>query len=175
MHEVGVEGTNGLVNFDQTNTPPPTFKTPSRIKYYKTWNNQWKNKWQAPYNSQLYEHGGTSIGSWIMQTYWLMSVIERAKSTNPEKIIKVWEGDTYRTVTGKVMKMRACDHATIQDFVVTEFVPPEKQKVSFNIPPYHWYKGASFCGPGYRIPAGKVLPAMDQNLDRCKGTNEWGD
>jgi hypothetical protein len=33
-------------------------------------------------------------GSYLMQLYWLMSVIERAKSTDAEKIIKVWENDS---------------------------------------------------------------------------------
>ena len=50
-----------------------------------------------------------------MQTYWLFSVIERAKSTNADKIVQTWEGDTYRMANGKVIKMRACDHKAIQD------------------------------------------------------------
>jgi hypothetical protein len=101
--------------------------------------------------------------------YWLLSVIERAKSTDPEKIIKVWENDTYRFANGKVIKMRACDHKAIQDLMVTEFVPWEQQKASFNIPPYYWFKGASFNGPGVMIPAEKVMPWMDPKLDRCAG------
>ena len=48
--------------------------------------------------------------------YWLFSVIERAKSTDPEKIIKVWEGDIYQYPNGKIVKMRACDHKTIQPY-----------------------------------------------------------
>ena len=52
-----------------------------------------------------------------MQTYWLLSVIERAASLDPEKIIKVWEGDTYQDVMGTVMKMRPCDHKVIQDLL----------------------------------------------------------
>ena len=107
--------------------------------------------------------------------YWLLSVIERAKSTDPEKIIKVWEGDTYRFANGKIVKMRACDHKAIQNLLVTEYVPPEQQKASFNIPPYYWFKGSSASGPGWLIPAAKVLPWMDQKLDRCKGKNDWGE
>jgi hypothetical protein len=30
-------------------------------------------------------------------------------------------------------------------------------------------------GTMYTLPAGKVLPWMDQNLDRCKGKNDWGE
>lgn len=175
LHEVGVEGTKDLIHLSQYGTEPPFFKTPEQIKYYQTWNNLWKNKWTAPFNTVLYKHGTGNIGSYTQQTYWLLSVIERAGSTDPEKIIRVWEGDSYQFVNGKVLKMRACDHKAIQDLHVSIYVPPDQQKVSFNIPPYHWYEGCSNVGPTYKIPAAKVLPKMDRNLDRCKGKNEWGD
>jgi ABC-type branched-subunit amino acid transport system substrate-binding protein len=175
LHEVGVEGTKGLVQLSQYGTETPVFKTPGQIKYYKTWNNLWKTKWQAPFNTRLFEHGTGNIGSYTQQTYWLLSVIERAKSTDPEKIIKVWEGDSYQYVNGKTMKMRPCDHKAIQDLHIFEFVPPELQKESFNIPPYYWYQGTSASGPIFKVPAEKVLPLLDRNLDRCKGKNEWGE
>jgi hypothetical protein len=71
--------------------------------------------------------------------------------------------------------MRACDHKAIQGFRVAEWVPPAEQKVSFNMPPYHWYENASYAGPSWEIPADKVLPLMDKSLDRCKGKNDWGE
>ena len=177
LHEVGIEGTKGLVQLSaMESTGNPYFKTPGQIKYYKTWNNLWKNKWKTPpYNSRLFEHGKGAISLYTASTYWLLSVIERAKSTDPEKIIKIWEGDTYKYGNGKIVKMRACDHKVIQDFGVVEFVPPEQQKVSFNIPPYYWFKDCSNTGPIFTVPAVKMLPLMDQNLDRCKGKNEWGE
>ncbi len=175
LHEVGVEGTKGLVHISQYVTENPAFKTPEQIKYYRTWNDLWKTKWRDPFNTRLYEHGSGNIGSYRQQTYWLLSVIERAASTDPEKIIKVWEGDTYQYVNGKVLKMRACDHKAIQDLHVDIYVPPEEQKVNMNIPPYYWYKGCSMSGPVFKIPAEKVLPLMDRNLDRCKGKNDWGE
>jgi branched-chain amino acid transport system substrate-binding protein len=174
LHEVGIDGSKGLVQLSQMYVESPEFKTPDQIKYYKAWNNQWK-KWKAPFNTRLYEHGGGNIGSYIMQTYWLLSVIERAASLDPEKIIKVWEGDSYQYQNGKVMKMRVCDHKVIQDLAVTEFVPPDQQKVDMNIPPYYWFQGASYAGPTVKVPAAKVLPLMDQKLDRCKGKNNWGE
>ncbi len=175
LHEVGVEGTKDLVQLSQYGTEPPFFKTPEQIKYYQAWNNLWKTKWTAPYNTVLYKHGSGNIGSYTQQTYWLLSVIARAGSTDPEKIIKVWEGDSYQFINGKILKMRACDHKVIQDLHVAIYVPPDQQKVSFNIPPYHWYEGCSNWGPSYKIPAEKVLPKMDRNLDRCKGKNNWGE
>ena len=175
LHEVGVEGTKGLVHFDEFLTPPPAFRSPGFIKYYRTWNGLWKNKWKtAPFNGRSFEHGDY-LQKYIMQLYWLMSVIERARSTDPEKIIKVWENDSYQYVNGKVVKMRACDHRAIQDFTVHEYVPTSQQKASFNIPPYYWFAGSSAPGPGSLIPAANALPWMDQKLDRCKGKNDWGE
>lgn len=176
LHEVGIEGTKGLLHIDVYDMPQCFKNYPPFIKYYKTWNNLWKNKWRTPpYNSPLFEHGTGSIGLYGQAAYWLFSVIERAGSMNPEKIIKIWEGDTYRMANGKVVKMRACDHKMIQDFGITEYVPPAQQKVSMTIPPYYWHKGASGSGPAWLVPAAKDLPWMDQKLDRCKGKNAWGD
>jgi hypothetical protein len=42
------------------------------------------------------------------------------------------------------------------------------------MPPYYWFSNASGAGPTWEIPASKVLPWMDQKLDRCKGKNDWG-
>jgi branched-chain amino acid transport system substrate-binding protein len=170
----GVEGTRGLVNIDYHDATP-AFKFPGYDKFHKAWHDQWQ-KWKtAPFNSPAFEHGNSAQGAYMMDMYWLLSVIERAKSTDPEKIIKVWENDTYRFANGHIIKMRACDHKAMQDLLVTEYVAPEQQKASYNIPPYCWFKGCSYSGPGHVIPAGKVLPQMDQQSDRCKGKNGWGE
>jgi ABC-type branched-subunit amino acid transport system substrate-binding protein len=167
LHAVGVKGTNGLVHVSQYGVEGGAFKTPEQIKYYKAWNDLWKaGKWGAPYNSRLYEHGTGNIGAYRAQTYWLLSVIERAGSTKAKKIIKVFEGDTYQYVIGKVMEMRACDHKAVQDLHIELYVPPAEQRQSFNIPPYYWYKGYSVTGPSFKIPRDKVLPKADPKL--CK-------
>lgn len=175
LHEVGVEGTKGLVQISQYGVQGDTFTTPEQIKYYKSWNDLWKSKWKsAPFNSRLFEHGTGNIGSYIQQTHWLLDVIARAQSTDPEKIIQVWEGDSYRFVNGKVLTMRACDHKAVQDLHILEFVPPDQQRQSFNIPPYYWYSGTSAAGPVHTIPAKVVLPWMDPKLERCQGKNPAG-
>ena len=111
----------------------------------------------------------------MMQTYWVLNLMERAKTTNADKIVQLWEGDTYRQANGKVIKMRTCDHKAIQDLSAELYAPPEQQKASFTIPPYYWFKEASYTGTIIRLPADKVLPCMDPNLDRCKGKNGWGE
>ena len=176
LHEVGVEGTKGLTNLSTWLTANPQFKEPGYIKMYQTWNGLWKNKWKTPpFNGRTFEVYTGNWGSWTNVTYWLMSVIERAKTMDPEKIISIWENDSFKFVNGKVVKMRACDHKIVQDLAIIEFVPWEQQKASFNIPPYYWYKGCSSYGPSAVIPAAKVLPWMDQKLDRCKGKSGWGE
>jgi len=166
LHAVGVEGTKGLLNISQYGAENPAFKTPGEIKAYKEWNNLWKTKWATPFNTPLFKHGSGNIGSYTQQTYWLLSVIERAGSTDPEKIIKTWEGDAFRMMNGKVVTMRASDHKVIQNLHAVEFVPPEEQKQSFNIPPYSWYTGCSNAGPIMTIPADKIMPLLDPKLKR---------
>jgi branched-chain amino acid transport system substrate-binding protein len=176
LTEVGVEGTKGLVQISQYASEGDAFKTPEQIKYYKTWNDLWHNKWKTPpFNSPLFEHGTGNIGSYVEQTYWLLSVMARAKSTDPEKIIKVWENDSYRFTNGKVLKMRGCDHKAIQDLHILEFVPPGEQKQSYNIRPYYWNMNYSAAGPIHKIPAKAVLPLMDPKLERCKGKSPAGE
>lgn len=176
LHDVGIEGSNGWVHVGPYHSPVPFSAAPGYTKLYKAWNSQWK-KWKTPpYDSRSYEHSAAGVGgSWLMQTYWLLNLMERAKSTNAEKIIQLWEGDTYRQANGKVMMMRACDHKVIQDLTAEVYLPPQQQKATFTIPPYHWYNDASYMGQMYRLPAAGVLPLMDPNLDRCKGKNDWGE
>jgi len=174
MRDIGVEGTKGIIHIDQFDMPD-AFANPGYVKYHKAWLNGWK-KWSAPYNSVSYEQGSSGfLASYAMQIYWLLSAIERAKSTDPEKIISVLENDSFQYANGKIAKMRACDHKIIQDFSVTEVVPPEQQKISYTIPPYYWFKDFSWTGQLHVVPAAKALPWMDQNLDRCKGKNGWGE
>ncbi|MRR15481.1 MAG: branched-chain amino acid ABC transporter substrate-binding protein [Deltaproteobacteria bacterium] len=174
LNAVGVEGSKGLVHICY-HDEVPFFKYPGYDKFFTAWHDQWK-KWKtAPFNGETFEFISEFNGAFAIGPYWLFSVIERAKSTDPEKIIKVWEGDTYRYANGKVLKMRVCDHKAIQNLTVKEFVPPDQQKVSYTIPPYYWSQKRSAPGPAYIIPAPKVLPLMDQNLDRCKGKSDWGE
>jgi ABC-type branched-subunit amino acid transport system substrate-binding protein len=175
LHDIGIEGTKGWVHVGPYHSPVPFSAAPGFTKFYKAWNSTSKN-WKAPYNTRAYEHTPTSLsGSWLTHIYWLMDIMERAKTTNAEKIIQTWEGDTYRTANGRVYMMRGCDHKSIMDLSAEVYLPPDQQKATFTIPPYYWYKDASFTGEIHKLPAGDVLPWMDPKLDRCKGKNGWGE
>ena len=161
--EVGVAKTKGLVHVAQFGSEPPQFKTPEQIKYYKAWNDQYP-KWKKPFNTATYVHGSGTMGAYRMHTYWLLSVIERARTLDPEKIIEVWESDRWKDVNGTVYTMRPCDHKSIHDLYIEEYVEPDKQKVMFNIPPYYFYKGTSMTGPTAVVPAVLVPPAAGEKL-----------
>ena len=103
-----------------------------------------------------------------------MSVIKRAGSTDPDKIIDVWEGHSYRDVFNTVYYMRPSDHKVVADYYVQIYGPPEEQKACFNIPPYYWFKGCSNPIKIYRIPALRCAPPMDTKMARCKGRDIWG-
>lgn len=168
LTEIGIEGSKELIQLSWYGFEGPIFKNEDFVKYYRNWNDAWK-KWKAPYNTATYEHPLGSLGSYIEQTYWLLSVIERAASADPEKIIKVWEGDTYQYANGKIQHMRACDHKTLQDLHVFEALPPEQQREFFNIPPFYLSDKYSAPVRGYKIPADKISPRIDPNMERCKG------
>jgi hypothetical protein len=82
----------------------------------KAWHEQWKT-WESPYDSLLYIWPEAVIGQTINDTYWLFDVIERAGSTDAEKIIEVWEGDVYKAIQG-VRTMRADDHQAVYDMYI---------------------------------------------------------
>lgn len=173
-HDLGPNGGTDWVHVGPYHSPVPF--TPAFIKFYKTWHDQWKKWTVKPYNSPSTEHYTVGLGgSWLMQTYWLFDLMERAKTTNADKIASLWEGDTYLQINGKVIKMRACDHKAIQDLSAEVSGPPAMQKATFTIPPYYWFKDASWPVKIYTLPTEKVLPWMDPKMDRCKGKNGWGE
>ncbi len=170
LASLGVKATTGLViagPYGRKNPAFPANDPNNYVKYWKMMEDAHK-RFKAPYNGVQYSLGWDPLA---MEFDWLLSVIERAGSTDPEKIIKTWEGDSYEYVNGHIKTMRACDHNTIEDFYVTEYVPPDQQKVSYNIPPYHWTDKSAYFGPTVVIPAEKDLPWMDPKLDRCRGKN----
>lgn len=165
MEDLGVENGKGLVMISPAGTGNPIFKNQGFINYYKAWNNQWKT-FDAPYNTIRYTHFFGNPAMYAYSIYWAASVIERAGTMDTEKIISVWEGDSYRYPNGKEITMRACDHKAMTALHAFEYVAPEDQKQCFNIPPYYFYKGAASAGPVFEIPAEKIQPKADPKL--CK-------
>ncbi|MEE9518605.1 MAG: ABC transporter substrate-binding protein [Candidatus Adiutricales bacterium] len=153
LEAVGIEGTVGLVNLG-----PANIELDSYDKFYlqSVWHQQWKNKWQKPYNNPRYKWLAADGLAIVMQTYWLFDVVARAGTLDAEKIIEVWEGDKYRAVHG-VLEMRPCDHKTIRDVFIAEYVYPNL-----------WYEKSANAGKIITIPAKDAMPLKAADLERCK-------
>lgn len=161
MNDIGVEASKGLMKVAQFVQTEAALKNPLYVKYLESWRTQSK-KWKPPFDNLWFKWPiGANVGTTAQLTYWMLSVLERAGSTDPEKIIKVWEGDSYEMANGHVINMRSCDHKAYQDLYVVEYVPPAEQS-------YQWFDKCSWDGPVYRVPAEKVIPLMDPKLERCK-------
>ena len=132
-----------------------TVKGEANHRFNTAWHSSWKG-WGKPFCTDMFQWPIGNLGRTIMMTYWLFDVIERAGTTDPEGIIKTWEGDEYGTVTGLV-KMRACDHQVVRDLFVSEYVFPNK-----------WYKNAASHGDAFVVPAKYCEHPLPQDLDRCK-------
>jgi len=149
---VGGAGGRGMVNVNDHHI---TIDTPEMNAFIKIWHKAWQN-FKKPYNTVMWEYPLGAGGKTIAMSYWMMDVIERAGSTDPEKIIKVWEGDTYKALNG-VVQMRACDHQVVRDMYAAEYIFPNA-----------FYKNAAAPGKPFVIPAEFCMPVIPADLDRCK-------
>lgn len=146
---VGVEGSKGLIFASEILI---NFQDGIQHKWHEAW-----KTWPAPYNTPLYEWLGSTTGAYVESLYWLLDVMERAGSADPEKVIKVWEGDVWTGLIGQKLTMRACDHRVERDTYVTEFVSPNK-----------WYKDCAFMDKIITIPAEFVTLPQPKDSSRCK-------
>jgi len=116
------------------------------------WNSRWKT-WKAPYNTALYQW---PIGAWyrmLTSYYWYAQVLQKAGSTDPQKVIAAWEGDTF-DFFGWKHYMRPDDHQVIADRAIAEMVFPNTWDMPDN----------AYMGDPTWIPAGKCMPTFDQRL-----------
>jgi ABC-type branched-subunit amino acid transport system substrate-binding protein len=116
------------------------------------WNKLWKT-WKTPYDTSLYQWPN---GGWyrnITGYYWFFQVLQKAGSTDPQKIIAAWEGDTF-DFFGWKHYMRPDDHNVIADRPIAELEFPN----TWNQP-----KNAAVGTPIW-IPAKDCMPAFDEKL-----------
>jgi hypothetical protein len=86
--------------------------------------------------------------------YWYAQVLQKAGSTDPQKVIAAWEGDTF-DFFGWKHYMRPADHQVIADRAVCEMVFPNIWDMPNN----------AFMGDPTWIPALKCLPTFDKKLE----------
>lgn len=147
---VGGEGTKNLINLSDHHM---TVGTPELEKYIEVVHTTWKN-WKSPYDTVMWAWPVGSGYKSLVMAYWMADVLERAGSTDPETIIKTWEGDTYKAING-VVHMRACDHQMVRDLVVAEYEFPNK-----------YYETAAAPGKTFVVPAQYAFPAPPADLEK---------
>ncbi len=121
---VGPDGSKDMVNcfgFMCGDTP----NTPALRKVMEVWHKQWL-RWKEPYNKVIYKWPETIIGQTISDTYWLFDVMEKAGTTDPEKIIATWEGYEYHSMQGTRI-MRPEDHQAIYPMYVGATTYPTRE------------------------------------------------
>ncbi len=159
---LGVEATKNLVvcyPFIIGDNP----QTPAQKKLMTEWHKRWLT-WKAPFNKLIYSWPDVTIGQTLADTYWMFDIIERAASTDAEKIISVWEGDEYEGLTG-MHKMRAEDHQAIFPMFVGATGYPTKEVY----PGAPYADGFSGINKVTTIPAEKCTPPIPEGLkDRLK-------
>jgi hypothetical protein len=74
--------------------------------------------------------------------------MQRAATTNSEKIIKTWEGDTYQSITGPLY-MRPQDHLMLGDVFFSELVFPNK-----------WFDNCASWGQVVAVPRALCTPPV---------------
>jgi branched-chain amino acid transport system substrate-binding protein len=91
---------------------------------------------------------------------FFMAAVEKAKSLDPEKIIKTWEGMEYTSLNGDKVIMRACDHQMLLPMSVAKVVPG-KNKYLGDVP--------YISAPVAKIPIKETsIPATAEYNSRCK-------
>jgi len=128
-------------------------RVPNVKKLCDLWNSRWKT-WKSPYNTPLYQWPAGAWYRMLTSYYWYAQVLEKAGSTDPQKVIAAWEGDTF-DFFGWKHYMRPADHQVIADRAVCEMVFPNIWDMPNN----------AFMGDPIWIPALKCLPTFDKKLE----------
>jgi len=127
---------------------------PETKKLTETWTKLWKTKWKKPYNGILYRWPS---GGWMRELfsiYWYFDIIQKAGSTDPEKVIAAMEGSTFE-VFGNKAYMRADDHQALFDHSVAEGEFPNTWDMPDN--------AAGRYEP-FVVPAKYATPVYDEKL-----------
>jgi ABC-type branched-subunit amino acid transport system substrate-binding protein len=127
-------------------------RRPNVKKLATVWNNLWKT-WKKPYNTELYRWPGSGWFRNLLADYWYFKIIQKAGSTDPEKVIAAWEGDTFDWFDMK-MWMRPDDHQAIMDRPIAFMEFPNMWDMPNNAAPAH---------PTW-IPARDCMPTFDPKL-----------
>ncbi len=143
LPQIGQAAVGSFVN----STYLPTINTPQNKAFLDRWNAKFKNTnhpWPA--GNLGYSYNGAMF---------FFEAVKKAKSFEPEAIIKAWEGMEYNSLVGKQI-MRACDHQIMMPGPIAEI---QAKSSLFPFP---------FAGPPVMIPMDKVaVPIKETGNTRC--------
>jgi len=114
-------------------------------------------KWHSKFKDTKHPWpAGAMFGQIYNGCMFFFEAVKKAKTIDPEAVIKAWEGMEYEGVMGK-MTMRACDHQTLQPLIISEI----QAKSDFYPFPY--------LGKPGMIPAERIaIPPNETGNPRCK-------
>jgi len=145
LPQIGQAAVGGFVN----STYLPTINTPQNKAFLERWHKKFKDTdhpWPA-----------ANLGYSYNGAMFLFSAIKKAKSFDPEAVIKAWEGMEYESLVGKQI-MRACDHQIMMPGPVGEI---QAKSRLFPFP---------FPDNPVMIPLDKVaVPLKETGNPRCTG------
>jgi len=144
-------GTNQILTWEL----PITWNNPIHVKFINAWRARSKT-WGKPYNTPLYKWP-IGMRSYTA-AYWILDLMQRLKTTNTEKIIEAWEGDTF-TFNDYTVKMDPCNHETAMDYGFAQLGFPNK-----------WQDDVAAVEEPFIVPARFCLPYKDPGL--CNKNNK---
>jgi len=144
-------GTNQILQWEL----PITWSNPEHVKFLNAWRARSKT-WKKPYNTPLYKWpiGMRSFTA----AYWVLDLMQRLKTTNTEKIVKAWEGDSF-TFNGYTVRMDPCNHETAMDYGFAQLGFPN-----------NWQDDVAAVQKPFIVPARFCLPYKDPKL--CDKNNK---
>jgi branched-chain amino acid transport system substrate-binding protein len=144
LPDIGQAAVGSFVN----STYLPTIETPQNKAFLERWHKKFKDT-QHPWPA-------ANLGYSYNGAMFFFEAVKKAKSFDPETIIKAWEGMEYNSLVGKQI-MRACDHQIMMPGPIGEI---QSKSSLFPFP---------FPGTPVMIPMDKVaVPMKETGNPRCK-------
>ena len=144
LPDIGQAALGSFVN----STYLPTIETPQNKAFLERWHKKFKDT-QHPWPA-------ANLGYSYNGAMFFFEAVKKAKSFDPETIIKAWEGMEYNSLVGKQI-MRACDHQIMMPGPIGEI---QSKSSLFPFP---------FPGTPVMIPMDKVaVPMKETGNPRCK-------
>ncbi len=143
LPQIGQAAVGSFVN----STYLPTINTPQ--------NKAFLDRWHAKFKNTNHPWPAGNLGYSYNGAMFFFEAVKKAKSFEPEAIIKAWEGMEYNSLVGKQI-MRACDHQIMMPGPIAEI---QAKSSLFPFP---------FAGTPVMIPMDKVaVPIKDTGNTRC--------